>query len=476
MPDILELIRTETDIDKLVKALKGDKVIDNEEINQLDPLKHDVYDTVKRKDKLVKVDAEDPEFSGVLDESGNSTQTRVEPVNRVAFAIQKLIVKRGIAFVFGREVELNAEPEGASEETVLKALKRIAYDTKEKSFNRKVARSLFSTKEVAEIWYSVDAPNKVYGFPSAKKLRCTLFSALQGDELFPYKDKTGDMLAFSRGFTVMEGDKEIKHFETYTSEAHYMWAEREGGFALVDGFPEPNELGKIPVIYGSQEQVEWADVQNLIDRLEKLLSNFADTNDYHAAPKIFVTGGIKGWAKKGESGAIIEGEDGSDAKYLSWQNAPESVKLEIDTLLRMIWTITQTPDISFDAMKGIGQIATQTLKLLFLDAHLKVADHQEVLDDYLQRRINIKKAFIGKLNVSLAQAAEDLFVEPEIIPYMITDEAAEIKIWSDACGGNVLSQKEAFNKANLTNDPNKDYDQYLSEQKGKSTDVLSMTE
>lgn len=70
MPDILELIRTETDIDKLVKALKGDKVIDNEEINQLDPLKHDVYDTVKRKDKLVKVDAEDPEFSGVLDESG----------------------------------------------------------------------------------------------------------------------------------------------------------------------------------------------------------------------------------------------------------------------------------------------------------------------------------------------------------------------------------------------------------------------
>jgi DNA-binding Xre family transcriptional regulator len=50
---------------------------------------------------------------------------------------------------------------------------------------------------------------------------------------------------------------------------------------------------------------------------------------------------------RGESGAILqlEGEN-ADAKYLSWEHAPESVKLEIETLLRMIYTITQMPDIS----------------------------------------------------------------------------------------------------------------------------------
>mgnify|MGYP007057868075 FL=1 len=85
---------------------------------------------------------------------------------------------------------------------------------------------------------------------------------------------------------------------------------------------------------GRQPAVEWEDVQNLIDRLEKLLSNFADTNDYHASPKIFTTGTILGWAKKGESGAVIEGEEGATAQYLSWAQAPESVKLEIETLLR----------------------------------------------------------------------------------------------------------------------------------------------
>ena len=75
--------------------------------------------------------------------------------------------------------------------------------------------------------------------------------------------------------------------------------------------------------------------------------------------------------------------------YVSWQNAPESVKLEIETPLKMIYTITQTPDISFDAVKGLGAISGIALKLLFMDAHLKVQDKREIFDDYLQRRVNI---------------------------------------------------------------------------------------
>jgi hypothetical protein len=113
-----------------------------------------------------------------------------------------------------------------------------------------------------------------------------------------------------------------------------------------------------------------------------LLSNFADTNDYHASPKIFVQGKVIGFTRKGEAGAIIEGENGATAQYLAWQNAPESVKLEIETLLRMIYTITQTPDISFDTVKGIGAISGVALQLLFMDAHLKVQDKSEVFSAY----------------------------------------------------------------------------------------------
>lgn len=55
------------------------------------------------------------------------------------------------------------------------------------------------------------------------------------------------------------------------------------------------------------------------------------------------------------------------------------MKLEIDTLLRMIYTITQTPDISFDTVKGIGAVSGVALKLLFMDAHLKVQDKTKCL-------------------------------------------------------------------------------------------------
>ena len=131
----------------------------------------------------------------------------------------------------------------------------------------------------------------------------------------------------------------------------------------------------------------------------------------------------------------------------------------------MIYTITQTPDISFDAVKGIGAVSGIALKLLFMDAHLKVADHQEVFDEYLQRRVNLIKAYIGKFNTKLEREAEDFQVEPVITPYMIRDEAAELKIWSDANGGNaVISQKESFHKAGLTQDPEADYQQWLAEQ------------
>ena len=183
-------------------------------------------------------------------------------------------------------------------------------------------------------------------------------------------------------------------------------------------------------------------MQSLIDRLEKLLSNFADTNDYHASPKIFVEGTIKGFARKGEAGAIIEGEEGAKAQYLSWANAPESVKLEIETLLRLIYTITQTPDISFDTVKGIGAVSGVALRLLFMDAHLKVQDKCEIFDEYLQRRCNIVKAYIGQAWQQAEAAAESLIVKPQIIPYIIEDELGKINILQAANGGKQIASRK----------------------------------
>lgn len=420
--------------------------------SQLNPKGHDINDPVKRRDKIVKVDIdnESPENVKTITSDPNfnpETNTRPEPVARIALAIQKLIVKRAVAFTFGNNVMLNSEPEeGTKEVDVLKGVKRVLFDTKSRTLNRKVARNVYSSKEVAELWFPVEKPTKNYGFDSKYKLRVAIFSPLLGDKLYPYFDETGDMLAFSREYT-RKDNKGVKYtyFETYTEKEHRIWVTTNNQWQLVEGYPKPNIIGKIPVIYGRQEFVEWEDVQGLIDRLEKLLSNFADTNDYHASPKIFTTGTILGFAKKGESGAIIEGEEGATAQYLAWQNAPESVKLEIETLLRLIYTITQTPDISFDAVKGIGAVSGIALKLLFLDAHLKVQDKMEIFDDYLQRRINVIQAFLEKMNakdVEFGNACRSLTIEPEIVPFMIEDEKANADLAMTVTGQKAIASRK----------------------------------
>lgn len=474
----IEEIFSKASSNDVISELKSRRYIPQPDVESakkaLDPELHRVNDQLLRPDKRVKVDADNDANSAqkVIEVGGEeSTNYRIEKVARIKLALQKLIVKRAVAFLFGNSVSYNADPKGKNQELIAKALKRILYDVKSNSLNRKVARATFGFKECAEVWYPLEKPNNNYGFKSKFKLRCAIFSPAFGDTLYPYFDETGDMTAFSREFSRDNAaEKSIDYFETYTDAEHWLWMNGANGFGVVEGYPKRIAIGKIPVIYAHQKEFETEDVDSLIDRLEILLSNFADTNDYHAAPKIFIKGELKGFSKKGESGAIIEGEDGSDAKYLSWQNAPESVKLEIETILRMIYTITQTPDISFDSVKGLGATSGVALQLLFMDAHLKVQDKREIFDEYLQRRVNVIKAFIGLFNTSLEDDCEKLEIEPEITPYMLTSEIEQINMWLAANGNKPLvSQKASVKAANLSQDTDADFDQIQDESSRENT-------
>ena len=142
-------------------------------------------------------------------------------------------------------------------------------------------------------------------------------------------------------------------------------------------------------------------------------------------------------------------------QYVSWQSAPEAVKLEIETLLKMIYTITQTPDISFDSVKGLGAISGIALKLLFMDAHLKVQDKREIFDEYLQRRVNIILAYIGKMNTAWEKDCENIVIEPELVPYMLTNELDDLNYWLTANGNKpVISQEESIERAGISKDVN----------------------
>lgn len=420
------------------------------------PKMHEIYNKAIRPDKTV-----------VREVNGEEMST-IEPVARIALAIQKLIVKRAASFLFGNEVVVLSGKMQLSkqEELALESLKKILSSNKEKSHNKELARELFKCTEVAEVWQAIESETiDRYGFKSPIKLKSHILSPGRGDKLYPLFDDYGDMIAFSREWRRKENGKDVTYFETYTSDEWAVW--KQDGSSWNEEKRVENTIGKIPVIYARQDESEWSDVQNIIERLEKLLSNYADTIDYHASPTIFIQGKVTGFAKKGEAGKIIEGDNGAKAEYLSWDQAPDAVKLEIENDLRMIFSLTQTPDISFESVKGLSKISGIALKLLFLDAHLKVEDKKEIFDPFLTRRYNILKAYIGVMNLGLKTAADGLDLSPDIVPYMIGDDQALIEMLSTATGQKqIVSQETAVSILGFAKDIKSEIKQIANESVG----------
>lgn len=385
----------------------------------------------------------DKEIQG-SDGSGSTFQ----PVNRIALAIQKMIVDKSVSFSFGRPVTYLFTDEDQAE-----PVKKIFKQNKINSLTRTVARDLYSSSHTAEIWYAVENKEKQANEPDKYRLRCLPLRATKGDIFYPVFEN-GDMVAFVRELKKkdLEG-KDQEYAEIYTDEFKITLI-NDGGWTESADFPrEKNVIGKIPVVYGSQDTAEWSDIQPLIERLEALVSGHAEVNDYHFAPKLKATGEIEGFAKKGEKGAVFQMDPGADLEYLTWDQGTASLDLEFKNLWEIIYKMTQTPDISFESMRGLGAISGVAWRYFFMDAHLKVEMKREIWDDYLIRRVNIVKAFVGKLiNTSLDSQMDELDCEIQINPYIIDDLSSKIAEVKQGCSKDVISQRQAVKMLGIAED------------------------
>ncbi|MCR5658962.1 MAG: phage portal protein [Bacteroidales bacterium] len=421
----------------------------NAAMKSIDPSRHDVMDEIIRPKKFVKTDK---------DKDGKFVD-----VARISFALQKLIIKRAVAFCFGNDVEISSN---AKSDIAIKAFnlyKATMDKAKSYSLNRRFSRILFTFGEVAEYWYSTEGGT--LGTNKDKKLRVTLFSP-KDCRLYPFFDDNDDLIAFSREYTKKDGDETKTYFETWTDEEYKIWDDQ--GNEIKEKYLKHN-LGKIPIIYSHQEQRETEDIDKLVDRLEMSVSNFADTNDYHASPKIIVNGKIKSFAQKGENGGILEVDENVKPYYLSWDSAPQAKQIEFDILLKMIYTISQTPDVSFDNMKSVGAISGTALRTLFTDAHLKVQDHREVLDEHLSRRASVVQTYLEKLEPETKKGFEEITIEQEIIPYMSIDQTTALNTLLSVNGNKpLMSHKQSVIKANLSKNPEEDFEQIVAEETAAS--------
>lgn len=446
--DIKEILGNVNSIDQKINALKKRTVfvpLWSSLIENYEPSNHKVLtDTLSLKDK----------------ENGEKSA-------RISIGLEKLLANRINQFTFAIPVKRQYNiPSNDAQSAIITAIENIYNTAHIDSMNYKRGIAYYAACEMFTIWYTVKRENTIYGFPCKYKLKCKTYSPMDGVHLYPIIDELDDMVAMSFEYDKQVSETEVVTiFETFTSDRHFIWKKNNQGNTweettaqvMDDGTIESGEeiiINKIPGVYLWRPAPVYAGLGNIRHELEYNLSRNSNVIAYNAAPIVKVKGGIVGKEKKGESNRIWRVESDGDISYVSWNQSQEAVNNQTSTLLKLYWMLSQIPDISFDNMKGLGNIGYDARQTLLTDARLKINEESGAWKECFEREFNVIKAFLKQMNNAWANELDNITCEHIITPYVPQDENYDINIRMKANGGMpVESQLESIVKLGRSKDP-----------------------
>lgn len=422
--------------------------------NDWNPNKHEIITDHEKYPKIRVVTEKGKEVQSQTSKGKIRTDDKVEwkEPNRIALPIEQDITNIQTAFTVGTEPSIDCDTDDEGEKSLLSALKQVLKKNKIKYQNKKVVRSWLSEQEVAEYWYAV----KDDGFWSILKrkigaifgaavteyrLKSAVWSPFRGDTLYPFFDDTGDMVAFSREYKKQElNGTEVTVFMTITKDAVYSWNLNDNSSdVFAHGFK------KLPVIYTYRKNAYCDTIRPIRIRIEKLLSAFGDCIDYHFFPILKLFGEVTSFTGTTRNRVVnLQGEK-ADAAYLTWQQAADPIKLELETLFSRAYSMTNTPQISFENLKGSGNaLSGSAFRYVFMGAHMAVENHAEEIGLFMQRRVNFLITALATQNSRLAAPAQTIDVDVNIVPYMIDNLDDKVQTAVTAVDGGIWSRKEGI--------------------------------
>ena len=413
----------------------------------------------------------DPKLHPVMTDKGyrdkfNKKTGQVERVTRFILGLQKLAVKRMTELMFAIPVRRIYSPQDDAEKKVAEIMEAIFKKNRINSINNERGRYLFASCECVTLWYSQEKDTIYAGEKSKLRLRCKNYSPMNGDNLYPLFDEYDDLIALSVEYTRTENNKSVTYFDTYTDYEHIRW--RTEGSKTVEELRESIELEKITGLYIARPEPIWEDESQNVYEAEWTLSRNGNYIRKNARPAwvVFSDEKIAHGKSSGNDNAgrdVIQYGKNDKAGYVTWQQAIDSIKYQVEEIKREFFMNLQLPDMSMENMKATP-MSGEARKMMFIDAQLKVADESGIWLEFFDREINVVRAFLKKMYPQYAAAIDSLAVEVEITPYQIRDEAERINNLSNACGGKpIMSQKTAVARLGYVDDVDEELKQIAKE-------------
>lgn len=490
MRDINEVLALQ-DINQKINYLKKGRKTDLPDAvklyNDWNPNRHEII-TDEEKYPKIKVTLK-PEKKYTDPTTGKEytepEQKKLVDPNRIALPIEQDIVNIQTAFTVGTEPLLDCNPE-QSEEGLLTALKHVFKKNKIKYKNKQAVRSWLAEQEVAEYWYVVKddgfwskLKRKVAGMFGKSmpeyRLKSVLWSPFRGDKLYPFFDDNGDLVALSREYKKKGlDDDETQCFMTVTKDMVYQW-ELDSDWQDKGSFS--HKFKKMPIIYMYRPEAYCEKIKTIRIRLEKLLSNYADCIDYHFFPILMLFGDVQQLSGELKNRIVELTGMNANAQYLTWNQVPETVKFEVETLLSQIYGLTNTPRISFDSLKGTGNaVSGVAFDYVFMSTHLNVENLNETVGEFMQRRVNFLVSALGSLNSNLEEASETIDIDVQMQPYRLENLLEKIDTALKAKNGELWSQRRAITFVGNVDNVLEEVEQIKEEQSEKQQNEISKQE
>lgn len=442
--------------------------------------KHSVHDKEVRKDMKTIVKEEYYDTKGVLQPAKYET----EPVARIALPIEQDIVNIHVAFTVGKEPALKTETEDPAELDLLKVVKKTSSDNKLKFQNKRELRAWLAEQEVCEYWYRYETSGfwrKVWKKVASLfninvmpqyKMKMQIWSPFRGDKLYPiFSDNGNDYLGIGREYEYVASNKSTVYCFMLVTNKQVIQIQHtdKGDWEFTKGYPFDHGFEKNPTIYAYRAEELCHNISGARESLETLTSDWSDAIKMNFFPKLILEGDLaNGGAENLGKSHLLKITGGGKAYYLDWHQTSDMVKSQCDNLLVRCYSLTNTPLISFDQVKGTGQPPSGTAFDFMFMATLFAADrHWEDMGEFFQRRVNFLISAMGSLVPSLKEASQTLEVEVEQRPYRIEDLSKRITDAVTGVEGHVMSRKQGVMLVGICDEYQDELDEIESEIKAE---------